>query len=196
MIGIVLAILALADLVLIVAFLQLQRKQIANQQLVREMTEERALLSDLRSQIRSELMSAQQQARALKDQVQVLATEAEQEVRRGIGEITHEVENIVANIKTKLDQPLQILNDKQHYIARLSKDAENQRELLARVVSRAENAASLLKSGDSWKDVVDQIERRRLEDIRAMIAKGVQTEHIARDLGVSENEVRLISGAR
>ena len=196
MIGIFLAILALADLVLIVAFLQLQRKQIANQQLVREMTEERALLSDLRSQIRSELMSAQQQARALKDQVQVLATEAEQEVRRGIGEISHEVENIVANITSKLDQPLQILNDKQHYIARLSKDAENQRELLARVVSRAENAASLLKSGGSWKDVVDQIERRRLEDIRAMIAKGVQTEHIARDLGVSENEVRLISGAR
>jgi DNA anti-recombination protein RmuC len=194
MIGVILAILAVADLVLIVAFLQLQRKQVANQQLVRELTEERALLSDLRSQIRSELLSAQQQARALKDQVQVLATEAEQEVRRGIGEISHEVENIVANITTKLEQPLQILNDKQHYIARLSKDAENQRELLARVVSRAENAASLLKAGGSWKDVVDQIERRRLEDIRAMIAKGVQTERIARDLGVSENEVRLISG--
>ena len=89
---------------------------------------------------------------------------------------------------------MRALNEKQHFIAQLSKDAQKERELLARVVARAENAAKLLNAGDSWEDIVDQLEVRRYADIRALLARGVQPERIASDLGVSAQEVRLVSG--
>lgn len=194
MIGAILAILVAADLVLIVAFFRLQKRQLANQEIVRELTEERSMLSDLRNQIRSELLSTQSQVRALKDQVQVLATEAEQEVRQGLGEITREVDAIIGTISQKLDAPMQALSEKQHFVAQLSRDVKKERELLSRLVARSENVAKLLQAGGSWEDVVDQLQARRYADIRAMLARGMQAERIARELDVSEQEVRIVSG--
>lgn len=194
MIGIVLAALALADIVLIVAFLSLQRRQTVSQNLVRELTEERALLADLRNSVRAELAEAQSHARTIKGQIQVLATEAEQEVKRGVQQIEQEANAIIVSISSKLDAPFQELTNKQHFLLKLSKDAENQRELLARVVGRAENAAKLLRAAENWEDVVDELESRRYHDIRAMLSKGLSPEKIAKELGVTENEVRLVTG--
>lgn len=194
MIGVVLAVLALADVILIIAFIGLQRRQFANQNIIRELTEERALLADLRESVRVELATAQSQARSLKDQVQVLATEAEQEVKRGVQQIAHEVEGIVATIGGKLEQPFQEMTNKQHFLMKFSKEIETQRELLNRLVNRAEQAAKLLRSVDKWEDIVDELESRRYSDIRAMVAKGLSIETISKELGVSENEVKLVTG--
>ena len=54
MIGAILSVLVVADIFLVIAFLRLQRRQLANQEIVRELTEERSMLSDLRNQIRTE----------------------------------------------------------------------------------------------------------------------------------------------
>jgi DNA-binding NarL/FixJ family response regulator len=194
MIGVMLAVLAVADLILVVAFLRLQKRQFDNQNVIRELTEERSLLADLRDSVRNELMAAQSQARAIRDQVQVLATEAEQEVKRGVEQITRETESIVSNIGGKLEKPFQELTNKQHFLMKLAKDAESQRELLSRVVTRAEHAAKLLQSAEKWEDIVEELESRRYHDIRAMLAKGLSTEKIAKELGVSENEVRVVTG--
>jgi len=194
MISVMLAILAIADVILVVAFLRLQRRQFANQNVIRELTEERSLLADLRDSVRNELMVAQSQARSIRDQVQVLATEAEQEVKRGVEQITREAESIVANIGGRLEKPFQELTNKQHFLMKLAKDAESQRELLSRVVTRAEYAAKLLQSAEKWEDIVEELESRRYHDIRAMLAKGLSAEKIAKELGVSENEVRVVTG--
>jgi DNA-binding NarL/FixJ family response regulator len=194
MIGFMLAVLAVADVILVVAFLRLQKRQFDNQNVIRELTEERSLLADLRDSVRNELMAAQSQARATRDQVQVLATEAEQEVKRGVEQITREAEGIVSNIAGKLEKPFQELTNKQHFLMKLAKDAESQRELLSRVVTRAEHAAKLLQSAEKWEDIVEELESRRYHDIRAMLAKGLSTEKISKELGVSENEVRVVTG--
>ena len=194
MIGIMLAVLAVADVILVVAFLRLQKRQFDNQNVIRELTEERSLLADLRDSVRNELMAAQSQARATRDQVQVLATEAEQEVKRGVEQITREAEGIVSNIAGKLEKPFQELTNKQHFLMKLAKDAESQRELLSRVVTRAEHAAKLLQSAEKWEDIVEELESRRYHDIRAMLAKGLSAEKISKELGVSENEVRVVTG--
>lgn len=196
MIGALLFVLVIFDLALVFAVLRLQKRQSANQEVVRELTEERTMLLDLRNQIRGELQATQSQVRTIKDQVQVLATEAEQEVRQGVAEITKEVDSIIANISQKLDSPMLALNEKQHFIAKIARDAQNERELLNRLVVRAENAAKLLRAGASWKDVVDELEAKKYSDIRAMVAKGVAADRIARELGVTEQEVRLVCGAR
>jgi DNA anti-recombination protein RmuC len=188
-----LGLLFVTDMVLIIAMVRLKNKQLASAEVIRELTEERGMLNDLRNQIRSELASAQQQARQLKDQMQVLATEAEQEVRQGVSEITREVESIIDNVSQRLDGPMKSLNEKQHYLVRLAKEAQKEREILSRVVSRAENIAKILKSSGSWEDVVDEIEAKRMADMRALLTKGVAPDKIARDLGIPEQQVRLVA---
>jgi DNA anti-recombination protein RmuC len=194
MITAVLFTLIAADVVIVAAFLRLQSRQISGQGLVRELTEERAMLADLREQIRSELLATQSQVRTLRDQVQVLATEAEQEVKHGVGEITREVDSIISEISQKLDGPMRALNEKQMFISQLSKAAKKESEHLSLVVARAENVAKLLNAGGAWEDVVGQLEDRRLADIRALLVRGVKHERIAREFGVSEQEIRIISG--
>jgi DNA anti-recombination protein RmuC len=194
MITAVLFSLIVADFIIVAAFLRLQSRQISSHSLVRELTEERAMLADLREQIRSELLATQSQVRTLRDQVQVLATEAEQEVKHGISEITKEVDSIISEVSQKLDGPMRALNEKQQYISQLSKTAKKESEHLAFIVSRAENVAKLLNAGGAWEDVVGQLEDRRLADIRALLVRGHKPERIAREIGVSEQEVRIISG--
>jgi conjugal transfer/entry exclusion protein len=190
----ILSLLIAADMFLIFAYIRLQRRQSAHHEVVRELTEERSMLLELRAQIRDELLSTQNQVKGMKEQMQVLATEAEQEVRHGLGDITREVESIIGTISQKLDGPMNALNEKQRYIAQLAKDAKQEREILSRLVTRSENAARLLQAGGSWEDIVDELQARRYQDIRAMLARGLTTEKIASDLGVSEQEVRIVSG--
>jgi hypothetical protein len=183
-----------ADIFLLIAFFRLQRQQSAHHEIVRELTEERSMLVDLRTQIRSELADAQQKIRVMKDQMQVLATEVEQEIRHGLSGISAEAEKIIASVSQKLDAPMIALGEKQRFIAQLARDTKNERDILARLVARSENVARLLQAGGSWEDVVDEIQARRYEDIRAMLSRGHSVDTIASELGVSEQEVRIVSG--
>lgn len=193
MLGLLFVLIA-ADVFLIVAFFRLYRQQSEHHEIVRELTEERTMLLELRAQIRSELADAQNQVRSMKEQMQVLATEAEQEIRHGLTGISSEVEKVIASVSQKLDGPMNALGEKQRYIAQLTLDAKREREILARLVARSENVARLLQAGGSWEDVVDEIQARRYEDIRAMLARGHSIDSIASELGVSEQEVRIVSG--
>jgi chromosome segregation ATPase len=190
-----LGLLFLADLFLVYFCFRLHGRQNESVEAIRVLSEERAMLSELRNQIRNELATAQSQARALKDQVQVLATEAEQEVRQGIDGITKEVETIINNVSARLDGPLQALEEKQHFVAKISRDAINERNKLNLVVSRAEQLARVLKSSGSWEDVVDDIENRRMREVRALLARGESPEKISRDFGITPQQLKIISGA-
>lgn len=191
-----LIILAIADIALIVAFTRLSRRQDAHQAVMAEMTEERNLLSQLRASIRDDLMQAQNQVRTVKEQVQVLATEAEQEVRNGVNLISAEVEGILSQIETKFDGPLEELSSKQHYIESLLQRVQSERQSLARTTERAGALAKFFKDGVRFDDVMRELEDKKFGDIRAMIAQGHAPQKVARDLGVSEQEVRFVSGIR
>jgi DNA anti-recombination protein RmuC len=189
-----LALLFVADLFLIYFCFRLHGRQNESVEAIKALSEERSMLLDLRQQIRGELQAAQQQARTLKDQVQVLATEAEQEVRQGISEITREVDVIVRDVASKLDGPLSVLEEKQHFVAKIARDATRERENLSLVVNRAEQLVRVLKSSGSWEDVVDELESKRVNDVRALLARGESHDKICRDFGISPQQIKIISG--
>lgn len=192
----ILVLLAVADVALVFAFLRLSRRQEAHRQLMMEMTEERALLNDLRSSIRSDLSIAQSQVRAMKDQVQVLATEAELEVKNGVDAISKEVENIISQLGSKLEQPLTEIASKQHYVERLLQRIQGERKAFTRVTERANELARFFQNGVQFDEVLKDLEDKKFSDIRAMVTQGVAPQKVALELGVSEQEVRLIAGLR
>lgn len=191
-----LVLLIVADIGLAFAFIRLSKRQEAHRQLMSEMTEERALLNDLRSSIRNDLSAAQSQVRAMKEQVQVLATEAELEVKNGTEAIAREVEGIVAQLSTKLEQPLNEITTKQHYVERLLQRIQGERKAFSRVTERANELARFFQEGIPFDEVIKELEDKKFSDIRAMVTQGVSPAKVAKELGVSEQEVRLIAGLR
>lgn len=191
-----LVLLIVADIGLAFAFMRLSKRQEAHRQLMSEMTEERALLNDLRSSIRNDLSVAQSQVRAMKEQVQVLATEAELEVKNGTEAIAREVEGIVAQLSTKLEQPLNEITTKQHYVERLLQRIQGERKAFSRVTERANELARFFQEGIPFDEVIKELEDKKFSDIRAMVTQGVSPAKVAKELGVSEQEVRLIAGLR
>lgn len=192
----ILALLIVADLGLAFAFIRLSRRQEAHRQLMMEMTEERTLLNELRNSIRNDLSVAQSQVRAMKEQVQVLATEAELEVKNGTEAIAREVEGIVAQLSTKLEQPLQDITHKQHYVERLLQRIQGERKAFSRVTERASELARFFQDGVPFNEVLKELEDKKFSDIRALVTQGVAPAKVANELGVSEQEVRLIAGLR
>ena len=196
MITAILIFLAVADVFLIFAFLRLSRRQDAHQSVMAELTEERTMLSDLRNSIRAELNHAQAQVRAMKEQAQHLATEAEQEVQSGISAISAEVEGIISQLSTKFEAPLNDLNAKQHYLESLLQRIQSERKNFTRTTERAGALAKFFKDGVRFDDVMKELEDKKFSDIRAMVAQGLTPTNVARDLGISEQEVRFIAGIK
>jgi len=186
--------LAVADLALIWAFFRLSRRQDAHQGVMAELTEERSMLTELRASIREDLMQAQGQVRAMKEQVQILATEAEQEVKSGIASITSEVDAIISQLATRFDQPLNDMNKTQHYLENLLQRVQSERRNLARTAERAGALAKFFKDGVRFDDIVKELEDKKFSDIRALVTQGYTPGEIAKELGVNEQEVRFVAG--
>jgi signal transduction histidine kinase len=194
MISITLALLFVADVILVFLFYRLSRKQNEHSAVMSELTEERAMLSDMRAAIRDELNAARQDVRSMKEQMQVLAAEAEQEVRSGISTISGEIDSLVAQIGQKFDEPLKEMNSKQHYLEKLVQRIQVERQNLARTTERAGAIAKFFQEGVKFEDVIKDIEDKKFSDIRALIAQGQSPANVAREIGVSEKEVRFVAG--
>ncbi|MCX6117317.1 MAG: hypothetical protein NT027_07235 [Proteobacteria bacterium] len=196
MISALLISLVIADIGLALAFIKLSRRQSQHQAIMREMTEERSLLHELRKSVKEDLAIAQSQVRAMKEQVQILATEAEQEVKSGVTQISAEVDGIVTELGSRFEAPMAELTQKQHYLENLTLRIRNERKSFARVVEKAEYLAKFFQEGVRFDDVMKDLEDKKFSDIRALVTQGVNHTKIARELGVSEQEVKLIAGLR
>ena len=194
MMSAILLFLVVADVALVFAFLRLSRKQQEHQQFMVQLTEERAMLNDLRQSVREELTSAQIEVKLVKEQVQVLAMEAEQEVKQGIQTISGEIEQIMLTLAERLDGPLNAVTDKQHYVENLIQRLQREKVQLTRLTNRASQLTRFFKEDLPFDEVLKDIEDKKFSDIRALLAQGVKPDRIARDLNVAEQEVRLISG--
>ena len=188
--------LVLADISLIIVVVRLSRRQTAHQAIMSELTEERTMLADLRSSIREDLALAQGQVKSMKEQVQLLATEAEQEVRNGVAVINAEVDGIISELGTRFDGPLNDLSSKQHYMENLLQRVQTERHNLARTTERAGALAKFFKDGVKFDDVMKELEDKKFSDIRALVAQGAAPAKVARELGITEQEVRLVAGLR
>ncbi|MCX6125282.1 MAG: hypothetical protein NTV34_11145 [Proteobacteria bacterium] len=188
--------LVIADISLIVIVVRLNRRQTAHQAIMSELTEERTMLADLRSSIRADLALAQGQVKSMKEQVQLLATEAEQEVRSGVALINAEVDGIISELGARFDGPLNDLSSKQHYMENLLQRVQTERHNLARTTERAGALAKFFKDGVKFDDVMKELEDKKFSDIRALVAQGAAPAKVARELGITEQEVRLVAGLR
>jgi signal transduction histidine kinase len=189
-----LAALTLLDLGLLAAVFFLNRRQEAHIELVEELTEERRLLTELRASVHEELEAAHGKSREALERVTRIAAEAEHEVKTGGNTIAQEMENVVSQLTGRFETPLKELANKQAYVETLLRRVDKEKLVMQKLIQRGEKICRFFDERVPYEEVLEEIEDKKYADARSLLAKGEAPSVIARELGMSESEVRLVSG--
>jgi small-conductance mechanosensitive channel len=170
-----------------------RRSSVSDAQLIRDVTEERERIRELRDMVREDLEKAQRKSKDSLSEVKRIAAEIEQEVRGGTQSLIGDLESLAQGVAKKLDAPVELLSEKQMAIETLIRKAEQQRTSLQKLVSRGEKLCKFFDERLSYEEILDEIEDKKYTDARQLLAKGLRPEDVARDLGLSVSEVKLIA---
>jgi hypothetical protein len=191
---ILLIILFALDFVLLALVLSARRRPLRDDvDMSREMAEERKYLNELRASIQEDLGSAQRKSRDILDRVTKVAAEAEQEVKGGGSAIRAELDATIAQIATRLEEPLARLAERQAGVEKLLQRLDRQKSLVQKLVDRGEQICRFFDQRVSYEEILDDLEDKKYADARQLLVQGHKPEQVAKDLGISLSEVRLIA---
>jgi hypothetical protein len=191
---ILLIILFALDFVLLALVLSARRRPLRDDvDMSREMAEERKYLNELRASIQEDLGNAQRKSREILDRVTKVAAEAEQEVKGGGTAIRTELDATISQISTRLEEPLARLAERQAGIEKLLQKLDRQKSLVQKLVERGEKICRFFDQRVSYEEILDDLEDKKYADARQLLVQGHKPEQVAKDLGISLSEVRLIA---
>lgn len=191
---ILLTLLIMLDVALLAAVFFLNRRQGAHLELVEELTEERRLLTELRTSVQEELEAAHGKARETLDKATRLAAEAELEVKSGGQTIAQEMGAVAEQLTARFEEPLKELTRKQSYLETLLRRVDQEKTVLAKLIARGEKICKFFDERVPYREVLEEIEDKKYADARSLLAKGKAPNAVALELGMSESEVRLVAG--
>lgn len=191
---ILISVLIFVDLILLGVIYQLSKKRPVDSLVLREVSDERAMLSELRKSIEEELQSARRESQLQLEKVSQIAAEVEQDLRTSSQTISGQVGEIATEITDKLNVPIKKLAKKQMSIESLLTKVDLQKEGLAKMLERAEKLVRFFNSNMSYEEILEEIEDKKYADALQLMAKGMTPEKVALDLGITQSEARLLAG--
>ncbi len=194
MITFLLVFLTILDIGLLALVLYVYQRQRPDFSLLQDITQERNQLAELRQSVHEELESAQNRSRQFLDKINQIAAEAEMEVKSGKDTLTGQLTGIFDEFSKKLDKPLEEINKKQISLEQTFRKIEREKSLLKMLLSRAEKVCKFFDQRVSVDEVMEELEDKKYTDARKLLTQGISVEQVAKDLGMAESEVRLVSG--
>lgn len=191
---ILIAILLVVDVGLVLAFWYFMKRRTIEADIVAELAEERRTMERIRDGIREEIRSGQSRIREASDRVSRLALEAEQEVKGSSGILKQEVEEVLTGFGGSLTKPLAELAMRQEQITALIRKSESERSVLRKLVERAEMMCKALDEKVPFEEVLNELREKKYTDARSLLAQGLTPAKVALEVGLSEAEVRILSG--
>ena len=190
--GILISLIAL-DVVIVGAMFFLNRKQSVQSDLLNEMMDERGVLSEMRAEIKDEVEDALSRIKKISDQVKVIATEIEIEASSESNSVHLELQTAMVEFEKKFEQPTKLLEQKQRFIEQFVAKMQAEKILFQKLIQRAEILTKVLDSKMTVQTVLDEIEDKKIYDVRSLLVRGIKHERIAKELGMTEVEVRAIA---
>ena len=194
MITFLLVFLTILDIGLLALVLYVYQRQRPDFSLLQDITQERNQLAELRQSVHEELESAQNRSRQFLDKINQIAAEAEMEVKSGKDTLAGQLTGIFDEFSKKLDKPLEEINKKQISLEQTFRKIEREKSLLKMLLSRAEKVCKFFDQRVSVDEVMEELEDKKYTDARKLLTQGISVEQVAKDLGMAESEVRLVSG--
>jgi len=187
-------VLVIMDICLIAAvFFQNRKRSNNHDELIMEITEERRYLTELRNSIQEELDGSKLQSKEVLRKVTELAMEAEQEVKSGSETIATQMQIVAERLESNFESPLKELAKRQAGLEALYKRMAQEKDLLARMIERAEKLAKFFHKNVPYEDVLEEIQDKKYSDARKLLAQGYKAERVAKELGMTASEVKLLA---
>jgi hypothetical protein len=161
--------------------------------LLREVDHEHRLLKELRDSVRDELQQKHAEMKILYEKVSMMATETEMELRSGGQSLSHELEAVLTEARSRLEEDLEQVDKRRTHLSALLKKAKEERQLLQKALQRGERLAQFFDGRVPYQEVLDDIEDKKYVDARQLLAKGLAPLQVAKELGLAESEVQLIA---
>lgn len=191
---VLLSVLVFIDVVLLAAIIRLSRQKPTDYNTLREVTEEREMLSELRRSVFEELDSARKESQDRLNQMNQIAAEIDQDLKSSSQTIASQIEEIATEITSKLNEPVKKLAKKQLSLEALSHKVETQKEILNKSLMRAEKVCRFFDRNAKYEDVISEIEDQKYSTALQLIAKGLTPEKVASEIGISTSEAKLLAG--
>lgn len=191
-----LALLIAVDVLLIgLVLLALRKKQEtpASVGMLREIDHEHRLIKEMREAVREDLLQKHAEMKMLYEKVATIATETDMELKSGAHSLAQEMEHVLQDARSRLDEYLTQIDKRRTGFSSLLKKAQEERQLLQKALSRGEKLTKFFDSTVPYQDVLEELEDKKYVDARHMLARGLEPAQIARELGLAESEVQLIA---
>ena len=187
-------ILLIVDAGLIFAFWQFMRRRTIEADVVAELADERRMIEEIRARAREEITSGQAKVREASDRVSRMALDVEQESKACGGVIRGEIEKVLSGFGGLLEAPLAELATRQSQVQGLLQKVESERNLLRKLLTRAEMMCKALDEKVPLEEVLSEMRERKYTDARSLLAQGLSIPKVAAEVDLSESEIRLLSG--
>ncbi len=191
-----LALLIGVDFVLIgLVLLALRRKQETGPSvsILRELDHEHRLIKEMREAVREDLLQKHSEMKLLYEKVAIIATETDMELKSGANSLAQEMEQVLQDARTRLDEYLGQIDKRRTGFSSLLKKAQEERQLLQKALSRGEKLTKFFDSTVPYQEVLEELEDKKYVDARHMLSRGIPAAQVARELGLQDAEVQLIA---
>ena len=196
MVTTLLILLTVMDVVLLaVVFLMSRRKGNIPSSLMAEITEERHMLNELRESVREELRDASLKIQSATKNINRIAAEVDADTKGVASAIRTELESAASELCSRFTAPLTELEARQTALIKLYKQIDRQKEMLARTVNKGEQITKFFNNKIPYEELLSEIEEKKYDDARALLAKGISSQEIASQLGMSTLEVKLLNAS-
>ena len=121
-----------------------------------------------------------------------MATEVDQDLSRCKSILSGEVSNTIEGMRGEIMQTLSSLTQKQLGVEKLLKKLQQEKTVLQKNIVSAKSLASVLGGKATYKDAIGDLESRKYQDARELLAQGKSVQEVATDLGLSTSEIQTI----
>lgn len=189
---ILLIFLVIADFALLIYIYMISKRKSEAPEILRELAEERRIIEELRASLKDQNLASQKQIRDLTEKVTVLLTEAEVEYDKVKSLLDESSGDLVKEIESKLDQPIEFITKKCDLVQRTVDQLKKEKDSLLLALKKAETFSKFFDQNITYNDVIEEIQDKKYTDARYMLSKGIDSETIATQLNMDRSEVDLL----
>ena len=162
-------------------------------ELLKEISNERKLLKEMREGIQFEIDSKYQKVEELYKKINAIAAEAEIEVKNTSETLSTDMAEVLDEFSQKLMVSGEQITRQKTSMGAIIQRASQERDLLKKVVSRAEKLSKFFNGKIPYEEVLEEIEDKKYLDARHLLSTGMSPKDVSNEVGLAESEVSLIA---
>lgn len=188
-------ILVILDLFLVGLVLYMRNKpnKDADIEILKEIHQEKEALKELTLTLAEDIKQHYSKARQLLDKVSLIATELEVELKEGKATIAKDVDSLLDEYTDTFKKELAEISRQKSILGSTLQEAKKSREILNRSVQRANKLAMFFKKKVPYEEVLEEIEDKKYVDARYLLSQGMVITDVAKEVGLPESEVKLLT---